>query len=93
MSMQEIIQIEIDKDLKSVAEAILQESGMDAATAVTIFYEQVVEKGGLPFEKVLSGSANQADRIAALAKKLPHVTEIGDNRAFEDWLNEGQNIF
>lgn len=89
MSMQEIIQIEIDKDLKSAAEAILQKLGMDAATAVTIFYEQVVEKGGLPFEKVLSGSTNQADRIAALAKKSPHVTEIGDNRAFEDWLNEG----
>jgi DNA-damage-inducible protein J len=46
----ERIQVALEKDLKTEAEDILQNLGMNPTTAITVFYRQVVEEGGLPFE-------------------------------------------
>ncbi len=50
----ERIQVALEKDLKMEAEDILQDLGMNPTTAITVFYKQVVEEGGLPFEVKLS---------------------------------------
>lgn len=86
----ERIQIAVEKDLKMEAEDILHDLGMNPTTAITIFYKQVIEKGGLPFEVKLSEQTKQARRIAKLAKKSANVTRIDDNKAFEAWLDEDE---
>lgn len=86
----ERIQIAVEKDLKMEAEDILHDLGMNPTTAITIFYKQVIEKGGLPFEVKLSEQTKQARRIAKLAKKSTNVTRIDDNKAFEAWLDEDE---
>jgi addiction module RelB/DinJ family antitoxin len=86
----ERIQVALEKDLKTEAEDILQNLGMNPTTAITVFYKQVVEEGGLPFEVKLSERTKQARRIAKLAKNSPNVTRIDDNATFESWLNEDE---
>ncbi len=86
----ERIQVALEKDLKMEAEDILQDLGMNPTTAITVFYKQVVEEGGLPFEVKLSERTKQTRRIAKLAKKTPHVTRIDDNETLEAWLNEDE---
>lgn len=86
----ERIQVALEKDLKIEAEDILQDLGMNPTTAITVFYKQVVEEGGLPFEVKLSERTKQTRRIAKLAKKTPNVTRIDDNETLEAWLNEDE---
>lgn len=50
MEEMEVLEIEIDKDLKEQAEAILREMGMDLETAIILFIEECVRINGLPFE-------------------------------------------
>ena len=50
MEEMEALEIEIDKDLKEQAEAILREMGMDLETAIILFIEECVRIKGLPFE-------------------------------------------
>lgn len=47
------ISARIDPELKDDAEAILQDLGMTASGAITMFYRQVVLRRGPPFEVVL----------------------------------------
>lgn len=86
----ERIQVALEKDLKMEAEDILQDLGMNPTTAITVFYKQVVEEGGLPFEVKLSERTKQTRRIAKLAKKTSNVTRIDDNETLEAWLNEDE---
>lgn len=44
------VNIEIDEELKSQAEQLFAELGMDLSTAVYIFLRQVVRCGGIPFD-------------------------------------------
>ncbi|OTN91531.1 hypothetical protein A5809_000896 [Enterococcus faecium] len=48
------IQVEVDKELKENAEQILEELGLNATTAITILYKQVVSRGEFPVEIKLS---------------------------------------
>lgn len=41
MEEMEVLEIEIDKDLKEQAEAILREMGMDLETAIILFIEEL----------------------------------------------------
>lgn len=86
----ERIQVALEKDLKMEAEDILQDLGMNPTTAITVFYKQVVEEGGLPFEVKLSERTKQTRRIVKLAKKTANVTRIDDNATLEAWLNEDE---
>lgn len=50
MEEMEVLEIEIDKDLKEQAEAILREMGLDLETAIVLFIKECVRINGLPFE-------------------------------------------
>lgn len=50
MEEMEVLEIEIDEDLKEQAEAILREMGMDLETAILLFIKECVRIDGLPFE-------------------------------------------
>lgn len=44
------IQIRVDDDLKSKADDLFKELGMDTTTAIRMFLTQAVAYGGIPFE-------------------------------------------
>lgn len=51
------LNIRVDKDVKSAAEAIANALGMNLSTAVNIFLRQMVSYDGLPFEVRLRPNA------------------------------------
>jgi addiction module RelB/DinJ family antitoxin len=44
------VQARMEPKLKEQADAILASLGMNATTAITLFYTQMVQKRGIPFE-------------------------------------------
>ena len=79
------ISIRMDADLKSAAEALFEELGMNLSTAFNIFVRQSLREGGIPF-KISEGSPNhitvqallEAERIAndPYAQKFSSVDEL-----------------
>lgn len=59
--MSKTIQIRVDDGLKSSADDLFTNLGLDTSTAIRIFLTMSVETGGLPFElKIPSSSLKQA---------------------------------
>lgn len=53
----------MDADLKSEAEGILEECGLNSTQAINLFYRQIVLHGGLPFNvKVPNAESRRAMR-------------------------------
>lgn len=59
------ISIRMDADLKSAAEALFEELGMNLSTAFNIFVRQALREGGIPF-KITEGRPNQETVTAML---------------------------
>jgi addiction module RelB/DinJ family antitoxin len=55
------LQVRIDAELRREAEDVFQEMGLDATTAVRMFYHRVVATRSIPFEL----KADRAEREAA----------------------------
>ncbi|HEX8199055.1 MAG TPA: type II toxin-antitoxin system RelB/DinJ family antitoxin, partial [Isosphaeraceae bacterium] len=49
MAKTEMIRARVEPKLKAEAEKVLEELGLSATAAITLFYRQVVLHGGLPF--------------------------------------------
>ncbi|MDQ8448642.1 type II toxin-antitoxin system RelB/DinJ family antitoxin [Enterococcus faecium] len=83
------IQVGIDKELKENAEQILEELGLNATTAITILYNQVVSRGGFPVEIKLSEEEKQAIKLRKLAQNMP--VQLFDTREkLNEWFNEDE---
>ena len=80
------LQIRIDDALKSQAQAITADLGMDVATAVRIFLAQMVREKALPFPPSLdpfSSQQNQA-HLARLAQERDASTNSTYRQLIED---------
>ena len=83
MSTTRTINLRVDSDLKSSAEAIFAELGLPTSTAINIFLKTVVRYGGIPFDMRLS-SANKETLQAiddvnhhrGLSRKFSSVDEL-----------------
>ena len=66
-----ILNVRIDKNIKTKAGKILSALGMDTSTAVRLFLHQVVAEKGLPFTPTRNPAAIRAqwDKGVAHAKK------------------------
>jgi DNA-damage-inducible protein J len=53
MSKTATVRARIEPKLKKEAEELLDELGLTASQAITLFYRQVMLRGGLPFDVVL----------------------------------------
>jgi len=49
MAQTALIQVRVDAELKQEAEALLKDLGLDASTAVRIFFKQMIAQSGIPF--------------------------------------------
>jgi DNA-damage-inducible protein J len=59
MSKSAMIRARVDPDLKDRAENLLAQLGLTATTAITLFYKQIVQKRGLPFELRVPNAATR----------------------------------
>ncbi len=76
------VSIRIDDDLKSRADVLFNELGLNMSTAVNMFFKQAVRQGGIPFEITTKvdpfwSAENQAHLHKAIAdieagKVTPH---------------------
>ncbi len=74
--MSKTLQVRVDENLRTKAEIVLREVGLDMPSAVRLFLTKVVQTQGIPFElmatrrieQVEVGDATQAkmDKIGAL---------------------------
>ena len=83
------IQVGIDKELKETAEQILEELGLNATTAITILYKQVVSRGEFPMEIKLSEEEKQAIKLRQLAQNMP-VQLLDTHEKLNEWFNEDE---
>ncbi|EGP5496679.1 type II toxin-antitoxin system antitoxin, RelB/DinJ family [Enterococcus faecium] len=83
------IQVGIDKELKENAELILEELGLNATTAITILYKQVVSRGEFPMEIKLSEEEKQAIKLRQLAQNMP-VQLLDTHEKLNEWFNEDE---
>ncbi len=58
------LQVRMDHSLKQEAESVFQEIGVDATTAVRMFYHKVISTRSIPFEL----KADKTERDAARAR-------------------------
>lgn len=59
MSRSAMIRARVEPELKNRAEATLHELGLNATSAITLFYSQIVQRHGLPFEVRLPNAATR----------------------------------
>jgi DNA-damage-inducible protein J len=81
------VNIRIDDELKSRADSIFEELGLNMTTAFTMFVRQTIRQGGIPFEittrtdpfynkenmKVLRQSVKEADEGKLTAHEMIEV--------------------
>lgn len=54
------LNIRTDKDIKSAAEKIFEQLGLNMTTAVNVFLREVIRENGIPFRLVLSPNETTA---------------------------------
>ncbi|MDE0267620.1 MAG: type II toxin-antitoxin system RelB/DinJ family antitoxin [Acidimicrobiaceae bacterium] len=50
MAKTEMIRARVEPELKYEVDGVLRKLGLSATEAITLFYKQIVMRGGLPFE-------------------------------------------
>ncbi len=70
-----MIRARVEPGLKHRAESILEELGLTTTTAITLFYRQIVQRRGLPFDLRLPNATTQ--RAMKDARSGRGVVEAG----------------
>ena len=74
-----MIRARVEPRLKDLAEATLEQLGLSATTAITLFYRQIVERHGLPFAVHIPNAATQrAIQDARLGRGLIVAESLPD---------------
>jgi len=84
MAKTDTIHMRISPEVKSNAEAVLSQLGMTTADAINIFLNQVILRGGLPFEVRLP--MPRAETLALIERIENGTAEmIGPFKTFEEF--------
>ena len=65
MSKSAMVRARVEPYLKERAEAMLDKMGLTATTAITLFYSQIIQRRGLPFEVRVPNAATRRAMEAA----------------------------
>lgn len=89
----ENIQIRINKPLKDKVEFLLQELGLTTSQAITLFFKQVVDKNGLPFNVSLSYdpiplTQEEIEMINKSSKDKGKLIDTINNNELENYLRD-----
>ncbi len=84
MSTQTNLNIRTDAEVKSTAERIFAELGLNMSTAVNIFLRQAIRQGGLPFEVKLDVPNETTVAAIEEGRKLMHDKNTKGYKTIED---------
>ena len=65
MSKSAMVRARVEPDLKERAEAMLDQMGLSATTAITLFYRQIIQRRALPFDVRMPNATTQRAMRAA----------------------------
>ena len=79
MSKSAMIRARVTPDLKDRAEAMLEQLGLTATTAITLFYRQIVQQRGLPFDlRVPNATTFRAMHDARTGRSVVTVNSMAE---------------
>ena len=79
MAKEATIRARIEPQLKENAEGILKKLGLNSTTAITIFYNQITLRQGLPFEVEIPNATTRRTFAATdRGEGLTHCTDAND---------------
>ncbi len=77
MAKSATVRARVAPDLKVRAERVLEKLGLSATTAITLYYEQIVLRRGIPFDIALpNATTRRAMRDAETGRGLQRVSSI-----------------
>lgn len=82
------VQVQIDRQLADQVELILDAIGLTPTTALTVFYKQIVNHGGIPFALEASEREKATAKLLAASRKQPAARM--NKEQFEAWLEEDE---
>jgi len=59
MAKSATVRARVEPQLKEEAESVLQALGLNPTAAITLYYEQIVRRGGIPFELALPNATTR----------------------------------
>jgi DNA-damage-inducible protein J len=92
--------VKIDADVNELATQFLSRMGLDPATAINMFYRQIIAERRLPFQPTLTPTLEERLAGAILKKNIPTITLDADENGYAvidkeqhpeiyDWLVNG----
>jgi len=80
----------VERSLKSKAEHILADIGLNTSTAITMFLRQVVMRRGLPFDARIPNAETRA-AMQEIEAGGGEVVDSSTEQAFDEILRGGKN--
>lgn len=84
------LQVRMDRRLKEAAEEVFSEIGLDATTAVRLFFTKVAQTRSIPFRlKAESGFSPEAEAriLAAWEESKDPANRVGPFETMEDFID------
>lgn len=79
MSKTATVRARLEPELKAEAEAVLGKLGLNPTAAITMYYEQIVRRHGIPFEVSLpNGVTRGAMRDAETGRDVQRARDVSD---------------
>jgi DNA-damage-inducible protein J len=72
------VRARVEPDLKDEAEGVLQELGLNPTAAITLYYQQIVKRHGLPFDVALPNATTQRAMRAAETGRVTRAKSASD---------------
>lgn len=72
------VRARVEPDLKNEAEEVLHELGLNPTAAITLYYEQIVKRHGIPFEVALPNATTLRAMRAAEAGRVTRAKSPSD---------------
>jgi len=69
------VNVRIDSNIKELASKLLDRMGLDQATAIEMFYRQIIAERWLPFQPVVTSTLDEQIAAAAI-KNNPKTVEL-----------------
>jgi len=72
------VNVTIDADVKELASRLFARMGLDQATAIELFFRQVIAEHRLPFQPIAAQTYGEKALDLIKAKNLPNITLPAD---------------
>ena len=92
------VNVRIQEDIKARAEEILETMGIPRATAIDMFYRQIIMRGGIPFPLTIPGKLPVRDALSetefnALMSSGYAQALSGDTEDIDEVFNDLEKSF